>query len=89
MTLQEIVAEMVKDADRYAVSKEVEVPVLVQARTHRKKRINKKWARKYGMVVKYRVQRAKVMDVTMEMVVEFCHEKGLPLPDEFLTKQND
>lgn len=89
MTLQEIIAEMVKDADRYAVSKEVAVPVFVQARTHRKKRINKKWARRYGTKVKYRIQKAKVMDVTLDMVVEFCHEKGLPLPDEMLTIQGD
>ena len=29
-------------------------PYLVQARTHRKKRTNKKWAKRYGYVTKYR-----------------------------------
>ena len=27
---------------------------------------------------------AKVADITIDNVIEFCHEKGLPLPVEFL-----
>ena len=85
MTLQEIAQEMIKDADKYAVIKETEVPKFVQARTHKKRRINKKWKKRYGMKVIYEKKRAKVVDVTIDMVIEFCHEKGLPLPDEFMT----
>lgn len=91
MTLQEIAQEMFKDIDRYINLKEVEVPTLVQARTHKKKRINKKWAKRYGMKIVYEKKMAKVADITLDNVIEFCAEKGLALPDEFLnnTKQND
>ena len=84
MTLQEIAQEMLQDIDKYAVTKEVEVPKLVQTRTHKKWRINKKWAKRYGMKVVYVKKTARVADITMENVIEFCAEKGLPLPDEML-----
>lgn len=89
MTLQEIATEMMKEIDRYAVRKEVEVPKMVQTRTHKKWRVNKKWAKRYGMKVVYEKKMARVADITLENVLEFCQEKGLPLPDEFLTMQND
>ena len=83
MTLQEISQEMLKDIERYAKIKEVDVPKLVQARTHKKRRINKKWKKRYGMKVVYKKQMAKVADITVQDVIEFCIEKGLPLPEEF------
>lgn len=86
MTLQEIAEMMLEEVDRYAVSKEVDVPKMVQARTHKKKRINKKWAKRYGMKVVYEKKAAKVADITLDNVIEFCQEKGLPLPIEFLTQ---
>lgn len=89
MTLQEIATEMLKEVDRYAVHKEVDVPKMIQARTHKKWRINKKWKKRYGMKMVYEKKIAKVADITLENVLEFCQEKGLPLPDEFLTIQND
>jgi hypothetical protein len=89
MTLQEIAEMMLKEVDRYAVSKEVDVPKLVQTRTHKKWRVNKKWAKRYGMKVVYEKKMAKVADITVDNVIEFCQEKGLPLPVEFLTEQND
>ena len=89
MTLQEIATEMLKEIDRYAIRKEVDVPKMVQARTHKKKRINKKWARRFGMKMIYEKKMARVADITLENVLEFCQEKGLPLPDEFMTIQND
>lgn len=89
MTLQEIAEMMLKEVDRYAVSKEVDVPRMVQARTHKKHRVNKKWAKRYGMKVVYEKKMAKVADITLDNVIEFCQEKGLPLPVEFLTVQND
>lgn len=84
MTLQEIAQEMLQDIDRYAVSKEVEVPKLVQARTHKNWRTNKKWAKRYGMKIVYEKKMAKVADITINDVIEFCSEKGIPLPDEML-----
>jgi hypothetical protein len=84
MTLQEIAQEMLKDIGKYAVEKEVEVPKLVQVKTHKKKRINRKWKNRYGMKVIYETKKAKVADITINDVIEFCQEKGLPLPDELL-----
>lgn len=91
MTLQEIAQEMLKDIDRYATLKEVEIPKLVQARTHKKRRIKKKWLKRYGTKVVYQKKIAKVADITIENVIEFCAEKGLPVPVELLenTEQND
>ena len=83
MTLQEISQEMMKDIERYATVKEVDVPKLVQARTHRKRRINKKWKKRYGMKVVYKKQMAKVADITVQDVINFCIENGLPMPEEF------
>lgn len=89
MTLQEVAEMMLKEVDRYAVSKEVDVPKLVQARTHKKWRVNKKWARRYGVKVVYEKKMAKVADITLENVIDFCQEKNIPLPVEILTLQND
>lgn len=89
MTLQEIVSLMVEDG-RYFVEKDAEIPKMVQARMHKKKRINKKWAKRYGYKTIYETKRAKVMDVTIDNVIEFCYEKNLALPDELLnTIRND
>lgn len=84
MTLQEIAQEMLKEVDRYATVKEVEIPKVVQARTHKKWRINKKWKKRFGMKTIYEKKMAKVADITVENVLEFCQEKGLPLPNEIL-----
>ena len=84
MTLQEIAQEMLQDIDKYAVTKEVEVPKLVQARTHKKWRVNKKWAKRYGTKIIYEKKMARVADITINDVIEFCAEKGLALPDEML-----
>ena len=89
MTLQEVVSLMVEDG-RYFVEKDAEIPKVVQVRTHKKKRINKKWAKRYGYKTIYVTKKAKVMDVTIDKVIEFCYEKQLALPDELLnTIQND
>ena len=84
MTLQDIANEMMKEIDRFSVVKEVEVPTVVQKKTHKKWRINKKWKKRYGMELVYIKKRARVADITVDNVVEFCHEKGLPLPEEFM-----
>ena len=84
MTLQEIAQEMLKEVDRYAVHKEVEVPKLVQARTHKNWRINKKWKKRFGDKVVYEKKMARVANITINDVIEFCSEKGFPLPEELL-----
>ena len=84
MTLQEIAQEMLKEIDKYAVIKETQVPKLVQTRTHKKWRINKKWKTRYGMKVIYETKRANVLDATVDTIIEFCRDHNLPLPEEFV-----
>lgn len=83
MTLQEIVSLMIEDG-RYFVKTEAEIPKAVQTKTHKKRRINKKWEKRYGYKTIYETKHARSMDVTIDNVVEFCIDKHLPLPDEFL-----
>lgn len=84
MTLQEIAQEMLKEVDKYAVRKEVKVPKIVPMRTHKKHRIQKKWLKRFGTKIIYETKMALVADITIENVLEFCQEKGLPLPIELL-----
>ena len=42
-------------------------PYLIQARTHKKKRINKKWAKRYGYVTKYKSFNTVVFNNTVFM----------------------
>lgn len=83
MTIQELVPLLIEDG-RYFTEGETQVPKLVQARTHKNWRINKKWKKRFGDKVIYETKKAKVLDVTVERIVEFCADKGLPLPDELL-----
>jgi hypothetical protein len=84
MTMQEIAQEMMKEIDRYAVTKEVDVPKLIPMKKHKKWRIQKKWLKRFGTKVIYEKKMAKVADITLENVLDFCQEKNLPLPMEFL-----
>ena len=84
MTMQEIAEMMLKEVDRYAVSKEVDIPKLVPIRTHKKRRIRKKWLKRFGTKIIYEKKMAKVADITIENVLQFCQEKNLPIPIEFL-----
>ena len=88
MTMQELIPLLIEDG-RYFVEGEAQVPKLVQARKHKKWRINKKWKKRYGDKVVYETKKAKKLDVTIERIIEFCADKGLPLPDEMLMQQND
>lgn len=44
-----------------------ENPYLVQARSHKKKRINKKWAKRYGYITKYKSFNTVVFNNTVFM----------------------
>ena len=89
MTLQEIATEMLKDINRYAKVREVEIPIVVQARTNKNHRINKKWKKRYGTKVIYKTKMAKVADITVNDVIEFCVENGLPMPEEFIQNKGE
>ena len=89
MTLQEIAQEMLKDISKYTEVRETQIPQVVQARKHKKRRINKKWKKRYGTKVVYKTIRARVADITVNNVIEFCIEKGLPIPEEFLQNRGE
>ena len=83
MKMQEVVNELMKHADEYAVESIEQIPVgTKQIKTHRKRRINKKWAKKYGYETIYEEKKCKKIDVTTDLIVEFCYKYGYPLPDE-------
>ena len=79
---------MLKDIKRYTTVQEVDIPQLVQARKHKKVRVNKKWKNRYGMKVAYKKQKAQVADITVNDVINFCIENNLPMPEEFRQENN-
>lgn len=89
MTMIEIVQEMLKDVHKYTVLKEADVLTEVPVRTHKKHRINKKWAKRYGTKIVFKKKMAHVADITVDDVIEFCYEKQLPLPEELLSLGGD
>jgi hypothetical protein len=85
MTIQEIVGELMKHADEYAVESIEKIPVgTQQKRKHKKWRINKKWAKRYGYETIYAEKKCKKIDVTTDLIVEFCFKYKYPLPDEMM-----
>jgi dGTP triphosphohydrolase len=83
MTMQEITQELMKHINEYAVESIEKIPVgTKQRKTHRKHRINKKWAKRYGYETVYEEKKCKKIEVTTELIVEFCFKYGYPLPDE-------
>lgn len=66
---------------------EYDVPIMIQARCHKKKRINKKWLKRYGMkydTVKRRVEARVISWDTSSGEVEFENTKNA----EYLLRQN-
>ena len=85
MTMQEITAELMKHANEYAVESVEKIPVdTKQKRAHHKHRVNKKWAKRYGYETIYEEKKCKKIDVTTDLIVEFCFKYGYPLPDEMM-----
>ena len=83
MTMQELIPLLIEDG-RYFVEGETQVPKVVPVRVHKNWRIQKKWKKRFGEKVIYETKKAKKLDVTIDLIIEFCSEKGLPLPDEML-----
>lgn len=83
MTMQEVVNELMKHANEYAVESVEQIPVgTKQKRVHHQRRINKKWAKRYGYETVYNTKKCKKIDVTTDLIIEFCYKYGYPLPDE-------
>ena len=85
MTMQEIVGELMKHANEYATESIEKIPVgTKQKKVHHKYRTNKKWAKRYGYETVYEEKKCKKIDVTTDLIVEFCYKYGYPLPDEMM-----
>lgn len=85
MTIEELIPKIMEHADEYAIESEKQILIGTKPRrTHHKKRIAKKWLKKYGVVPVWETKKCKKIDVTIDTLVEFCAKYGYPLPDEML-----
>lgn len=57
-------------------------PYLIQARTHKKKRINKKWAKRYGYITKYKSFNTIVFNNTIFMTKQTFQDLQRGTEDE-------
>lgn len=57
-------------------------PYLIQARTHKKKRINKKWAKRYGYITKYKSFNTIVFNNTIFMTKQIFQDLQRGTEDE-------
>ena len=82
MTIQDIVQELLKEPDKYAVEREEMILIGVEpVRKHKKRRIQKKYIKRYGMKTIYEKKKVKAIDVTMDMLLDFCQENNIPITD--------
>lgn len=85
MNIQELVPLLLEQGDKYMVeSVEPVITGYQQTRKHRSKRINKKWAKRYGVTALFEFKKCKKLDVTPQLIIQFCAENNIPLPDEML-----
>lgn len=85
MTTQELIQEMIKCSDELAVESVEWVPTgkFEPIRKNKKKRVQKKWAKKYGMKPVFKKKKCKRIDFTVELFIEFCQKHNLPIPSDF------
>ena len=82
MTIQDIVQELLKEPDKYIIEREEMIPIGIEpVRKHKKRRIQKKYIKRYGMKTIYEKKKVKAIDVTMDMLLDFCQEKNIPITD--------
>jgi len=85
MKMDEIVQELMKHVDDYAIHTVEKIPIGVEpVKKHHKKRIAKKWAKRYGYKTVYKEKPCKKIEVTIPLIIEFCKKENLPLPDELI-----
>jgi hypothetical protein len=73
-----------KHEEYFVESYEQIITGLKPARTHKKRRIAKKWLKRYGHKYVIETKKCKKIDVTLDLILEFCQKYGYPLPDEML-----
>lgn len=85
MTVQEIAMEiMANHLDEYAVESYEEIPMVVPKKRNHKRRIQKKWLKRYGQKLIYIKKKCKKIDVTIELIADFCMKYNYPMPQEIL-----
>lgn len=84
MTTQELVQEMLKYAEELAVESIELLPTgaVEPARKHKKKRIQKKWIKRYGMKPVFKKRKCKRIDFTADMFIDFCKKYNYPIPSD-------
>lgn len=85
MTTQELITEMMKYADELAVDSIELIPTekFEPIKKHKKKRVQKKWNKRYGMRPICKNRKCKRIDFTAELLIEFCQKHNLPIPSDF------
>jgi hypothetical protein len=53
-------------------------------RTNKKRRIQKKWLKRYGQKPITEIKKCRKLDVTLDIILDFCSQYNYPLPDEML-----
>lgn len=83
MTIDELIPELLKHGDKYMVDSYEDVVVGYSPVRHSKRRrIQKKLNKRYGMKVVTKKKKCKKLDVTVDLILQFCQEQNLPIPDE-------
>lgn len=84
MQMTELIQEIMKHANEYASEsyETIYTGEMQQARTHKKKRINKKWKARYGMKPVSVKKKCKKIDVTPQLILDFCQKYNMPLPTD-------
>ena len=84
--MEDISKLLLEHVDEYAIESMEKILIGTEpVRKHNKKRIQKKWVKRYGIKPVYETKKCKKIDVTYELIVEFCKKYNLPLPDEMLS----
>lgn len=84
MTTSELIQELMKHSDEYAVESYEYIPTgkYEPIRRHKKKRVAKKWLKKYGTKPVLKKRKCKRIDVSLSMLINFCRDYNLPLPSD-------
>lgn len=84
--MEELVQKLIEHSDEYAVESYEDIVVGVEPKKkHKRWRTQKKWIKRYGMQPKIERKKCKKIDVTVDLIIQFCQDYNLPLPDEILT----
>ena len=85
MTLDELTQEMMKHSDELAV--ESYEPVMtgkyIPVKRHKKKRVQKKWNKRYGVKPETVMKKCKRIDVSAQTIIDFCIAHNYPMPSDF------